>query len=100
LLGATVELAGAGRPDVLLFNESQSRIVISVSAANSEAVQSQLASAGIPFAALGTVATKELRIRAADQDYRWPIEQLHDGWFNAIARAVGDDSLSDATATV
>ncbi len=72
-----------------LFNEAQSRVVISVSPGDLDAVRSALTNAGLPFSILGTVGGEELRIRIADETYGWPIAELHDLWFNSIARAVG-----------
>jgi phosphoribosylformylglycinamidine synthase len=91
-LGANLALDGDARPDVLLFNESQSRIVVSVAKDDLAKVEQQLEAASVSFAVLGHVtAEKDLHIRAANQDFHWPIEQMHDGWFNSIARAVGDE---------
>jgi phosphoribosylformylglycinamidine synthase len=97
LLGATINLEGAGRADLLLFNESQSRIVISVRKDDAATVQQQLNAAGVPFAVIGEVTMDQLRIRAGAHDFSWPVAQIHDAWFNAITRAVGDDSPSDTS---
>jgi phosphoribosylformylglycinamidine synthase len=92
LLGATVNLESAARADVLLFNESQSRIIISVAEANIAGVQQQLSAGGVRFKIIGQVTTDELRIRAGAQDFAWPVAQIYDGWFNAIARAVSNEA--------
>ncbi|MDQ6622248.1 MAG: hypothetical protein M3Y86_02010, partial [Verrucomicrobiota bacterium] len=75
-----------------LFGEAQSRIVISIAPADLEAVRSSLTSAQLPFSELGTVGGDALQIRLADQTHRWPIAEIHDLWFNAIARAVNSDA--------
>jgi phosphoribosylformylglycinamidine synthase len=87
LLGASIDLAAAGRADVLLFGEAQSRIVISVAAKDADRVQQELEGAGVPFSKLGTVGGEELHIRAGSHVYRWPLAEIHDLWFNSIARA-------------
>ena len=54
-----------------------------------------LQEAGVPHQQLGTVAGDELRIRANNEDFRWPVADLYDGWFNAIRRAVESDSSAE-----
>ena len=81
-----------------LFGESQSRIVISVAQKSSAAVQEKLESANVPFTLLGTVGGEELQITVRDECFRWPIAEIHDLWFNAIARSVAtviDSSYGD-----
>ena len=76
----------------VLFNESQSRIVISISPNNLEAALSMLRERGVPFQQLGQVGGNELSIRVDEETFRWPIVDLHDDWWNAIRRAVESDS--------
>jgi phosphoribosylformylglycinamidine synthase subunit PurL len=94
LLGAEVQLApGSNFPAfATLFGESQSRIIISVANENEAAVQRELNDAGIPSFVLGSVGGADLRINLSGEDHQWPIADLHDLWFNAIARAVDQDS--------
>jgi phosphoribosylformylglycinamidine synthase len=75
-----------------LFNESQSRIVISVAAENLDKTMSKLHERGVPHSHLGIVTGDELRIRANDESFRWPVAELYDDWWNAIRRAVESDS--------
>jgi phosphoribosylformylglycinamidine synthase len=96
LLGAEVNLSGNGwRSDVLLFNELQSRIVISVAKENAKGVCERLEASGVAYSVLGSVDGDELRISAQDQTFHWPIAELYDSWFNFIARAVESDSLAE-----
>ena len=96
LVGAVVQLSNMHSPTskleiyTALFGEAQSRIIISVATEKANSIQQKLASAGVPCSVLGTVGGEELNIRVADDDHRWPIAKLHDLWFNAIARAVGE----------
>jgi phosphoribosylformylglycinamidine synthase II len=102
LYGAEVDLCShgpTGRPETghrplatALFNESQSRIVISVAAENLDKTLSKLREGGIPHSHLGEVTGDELRIRANNETFRWPIVDLYDNWWNAIRRAVESDS--------
>ena len=76
----------------VLFNESQSRIVISCVPDNAEKILSILESENIPHVLLGRVATKILRIRTAGSELSWSIVDLYDDWFNAIRDAVETDN--------
>jgi phosphoribosylformylglycinamidine synthase len=98
LLGAEVKAARAAgaRDDQTLFGEAQSRILISIAKQDASTVEQTLTAAGIPFSVLGTVGGRDLRIGLADQDYRWPVAELHEAWFHAIARAVETGSSSDS----
>ena len=71
-----------------LFNESQSRIVISCAPSDVEKAVSVLQSKSIPHSLLGQVANKTLLIKEPGSELSWPIADLYDDWFNAIRRAV------------
>ncbi len=90
LHGATVDLSFGGglRLDQVLFNESQSRIVLSVSANNATAVKSLLEWRGIPVHRLGTVGGKDLKISVGDSTLIWSAAELHDAWYGSISRAM------------
>jgi phosphoribosylformylglycinamidine synthase II len=86
LLGAKIEIGDIG-PDgtaTALFNEAQSRIVVSCASADAEKIFETLKSKNIPHRKLGEVATGNLTIN----EFSWAIAQIHDDWFNAIKRAV------------
>ncbi len=76
-----------------LFGEAQSRIVISVASGDAARVEEELAD--IPHVALGTVGGSELKIRVGEDEHSWPIADLHDKWFHAIARALQTDSTPE-----
>jgi phosphoribosylformylglycinamidine synthase len=93
LLGAEINLKAGDTPaTTVLFNESQSRIVISAAPADLEKMISILRERAVPFQQLGKVGGEELCIRVNEESFRWPIASLHDGWFNAIRRAVEDEA--------
>jgi phosphoribosylformylglycinamidine synthase len=77
-------------PCATLFNEAQSRIIISVDPQQLENVRGRLRE--VPFTILGTVGGDDLRIRVSDHDFRWPIAELHDLWFNSIRRIMESDA--------
>ena len=87
-LGVDVDLNFSDTATEILFNESQSRIVISVAADDAEKMMSILRERGVPSQQLGKVGGDELRVRISEKTFRWPIVDLYDDWFNAIRRAV------------
>src|SRR5262249_11927600 len=78
-----------------LFNESQSRIVISLSPGNLERATSILRERDVPFQQIGKVGGNQLRIQVADQNFTWPIADLYDDWWNSIRRLVESDSCAE-----
>jgi phosphoribosylformylglycinamidine synthase subunit PurL len=90
LVGRTNETSHSNA-DTVLFNESQSRIVISVAPADLEKVMSILRQSGVPFEQLGRVAGDQLRIQVNERQFAWQIADLCDDWFNAIRRAVEEE---------
>ena len=90
LLGANIKIEGGreSSPVTMLFNESQSRIVISCAAADAEKVRAALESKSVPHQKLGEVATDTLSIN----QFSWSIAEIHDDWFNAIRRAVESEA--------
>jgi phosphoribosylformylglycinamidine synthase len=96
LYGADVDLGTHDlRIDQILFNESQSRIVISVAQENLKTTMSILQKADVPHQELGTVTGDELRVRANAENFRWPIADLYDDWWNSIRRLVESDSSAE-----
>ena len=103
LLGAEIDLENCGGSHAgdapastnvatVLFNETQSRIIISCDPKNTELVLSELRSKNIPHAQIGGVIADDLRITANGENLSWPVAELHDLWWNAIQRAVESDS--------
>ncbi|MGB9476351.1 MAG: phosphoribosylformylglycinamidine synthase subunit PurL [Candidatus Udaeobacter sp.] len=94
--GADIELKTTDTSvAVTLFNESQSRIVISVAPENLQKTVSILQERQIPFQQLGEVGGDQLRIRVDSETLCWPIADLHDDWWNAIRRTVESDSAAE-----
>jgi len=93
LLGAEIDLGANDTPaNTTLFNESQSRILISLVPENAEKTMSFLREHGIPFQQLGKVGDEDLRIRVNGETFQWSVTDLYDDWFNAIRRAVEEET--------
>jgi phosphoribosylformylglycinamidine (FGAM) synthase-like enzyme len=75
----------------ILFNESQSRIIISVTRENLDNAIAMLRERDVPFHQLGKVGGDELQIRIDEQTFRWRVAEIYDDWWNAIRRAVDQD---------
>jgi phosphoribosylformylglycinamidine synthase len=76
------------RLDALLFGESQGRIIISVAAINVTKVLAQARILGIPAADIGTVGGTSLKIKTDSGGVDCELAELHDLWWNSIARAM------------
>ena len=107
VLGANVDLGncGSSRADgagetpasteTVLFNESQSRIIISVAKKDVDLVLRSLKARNVPARKLGEVGGDTLQIRVHDENFEWPIVDLYDDWFHAIRRAVEGDASGE-----
>src|SRR5438067_7804904 len=100
--GVEAPVSGAGNLDnaagtaaTRLFNESQSRIIISVAPENVDKTMSILRVRGVPSKKLGKVGGDQLRIQVNDQKFEWPIADLYDDWWNSIRRLVESDSSAE-----
>jgi len=92
LFGADIALNAGGAPAAtVLFNESQSRVIISVAAEDVGKTTSILRERDVPFQQLGNVGGDELQIRIDEQIFRWRVADIYDEWWNAIRRAVEQD---------
>ena len=92
LFGADIALNAGDTPAAtVLFNESQSRIIISVTPENLDKTIAMLRERDIPFQQLGKVGGDELQIRINEQTFRWRVAEIYDDWWNAIRRAVEQD---------
>ncbi|HYJ04792.1 MAG TPA: phosphoribosylformylglycinamidine synthase subunit PurL [Chthoniobacterales bacterium] len=105
LLGAEIDFCSGGRvgrnpsdkagdtpATTVLFNESQSRIVISCAPSDAEKVLSMLSAKNVPHQRLGQVAASTLSIKTSGEELSWPVETIYDDWFNSIRRAVESEA--------
>jgi phosphoribosylformylglycinamidine synthase len=90
---AAIDLGTTGlAPEVALFNESQSRIVISVSRQNATAVDALLEWRGTPATRIGNVAPagEPLTISADGKTYEWDPASLASAWNDTIGSLMTD----------
>ena len=92
LIGAQIDLSFAlgqsTRLDALLFGETQSRVVVSAAPLDVVKIVERAKILGVNAAKLGVVGGGELTIKAGAWEGKWPLAELHDLWWNAIARAM------------
>ena len=84
-MGAVVDPPGDGRPDVLLFGESHSRIVVSLKEEDYGRFQALASREGIPAAVIGRVGGTHLVIGDL---VRAPVERLRDLWSTGLERCI------------
>jgi phosphoribosylformylglycinamidine synthase len=91
LIGAQVDLSPfAGLPlDALLFGETQARVIISVAPADATKVLERARIMELSAAKLGVVGGPDLSIKSPAAEFKRPVSELHDSWWNAIAHAMG-----------
>ncbi len=92
LLGARIDLTPLAkegmRADALLFGETQNRVVITVRPEDAGRVLKQASILGVPAARIGVVGGDSLWVQTAQGEWSAPLAQLHDAWWNSIARAM------------
>ena len=89
-LGAEIDLSGipAAHTGELLFNESQSRIIISVRRENAAAVLALASCQGIPARRLGFTGGDQFKIKTASSEWAWPVNELRDKWWASIGASM------------
>jgi phosphoribosylformylglycinamidine synthase len=90
LIGATIDLGSLKdiRLDALLFGETQSRVVISCNALDAVKVVERAKLMGVPAVQIGKVGGDKLTVKTASGEFSAPLTELHDQWWNSIARAM------------
>jgi phosphoribosylformylglycinamidine synthase subunit PurL len=85
--GGTPSLPGI-RLDALLFGETQSRIVISCKSLDAVKIVERAKLMGVPAMQIGKIGGDKLTIKTANGEFSAPLTELHDAWWNSIARAM------------
>jgi phosphoribosylformylglycinamidine synthase subunit PurL len=105
LLGASIDLSAVAavydrrenvpdqtplpvRLDALLFGETQSRIVITCAPLDAIKVAERAKLMGVPAVQIGKVGGDKLIVKTSAGEFSSPLAELHDAWWNAIARAM------------
>ena len=90
LIGATIDLSALKdvRLDALLFGETQSRVVISCKALDAVKVVERAKLMVVPAVQIGKVGGDKLTVKTAGGEFSTPLTELHDAWWNSIARAM------------
>jgi phosphoribosylformylglycinamidine synthase len=90
LIGAQIDLSQIKdvRLDALLFGETQSRVVISCKALDAVKVVERAKLMGVPAVQIGKVGGDKLTVKTASGEFSAPLTELHDAWWNSIARAM------------
>lgn len=94
LIGAQIDLSDLPssssdrRQDALLFGETQHRVIVTCSDAETGKIVERAHLMGVPAARIGTVGGEELTIKNGEAETTWTTANLHDKWWNAIARAM------------
>jgi phosphoribosylformylglycinamidine synthase len=76
------------RHDALLFGETQSRVVITCKPLDAVKVVERAKLMGVPAAQIGRVGGGQLTIKTTAGEFSAPVAELHDVWWNSIARAM------------
>jgi phosphoribosylformylglycinamidine synthase len=82
----------ASRLDALLFGETQGRIIISTAPLDAVKVVERAKLLGVSAVRIGTVGGNSLTIKTPSAEPAWPVAELYDLWWNAIARAMKEQT--------
>ena len=90
LIGAQIDLSTFKdvRLDALLFGETQSRIVVSCKPLDAVKLIERAKLVGVPAARIGTVGGDKLVLKTSSGEFSTVTADLHDPWWNSIARAM------------
>ncbi len=81
-------VASPHRLDALLFGEAQSRVVITCQPLDAVKVVERAKLMGVPAVQIGKVGGDKLVIKTGAGEFAAPVTELHDAWWNAIARVM------------
>ena len=82
-VGAEVNIPVKSRTDFSYFSESQSRVIVSVSAENKDKFEAEAAKANVPFKAIGKTGGESLSVNGR---YTFELSELADIYFNTIGK--------------
>jgi phosphoribosylformylglycinamidine synthase len=76
------------RLDALLFGETQSRVVITCRPLDVVKVVERARLMGVPAIQIGKVGGDQLAVKTGTVEFSAPVTELHDAWWNTIARVM------------
>jgi len=76
------------RLDALLFGETQSRVVITCKPLDAVKAVERSKLMGVPAVQIGKVGGDQLAIKTGADEFSVPVTELHDAWWNSIARVM------------
>jgi phosphoribosylformylglycinamidine synthase len=76
------------RLDALLFGETQSRVVVTCAPMDAVKLVERARLMGVPAARVGTVGGDKLTVKTSSGEFSALLSELHDAWWNSIARAM------------
>jgi len=86
-VGATIDLSGAGRSDLILFGEGPSRIVVTVRPGAEREFDALMAESAIPWAFIGVVGGARLIVRRSGETLvNLALAQIAHTWRNGFER--------------
>lgn len=83
-LGATIKLNSPERPDITLFNETQTRAVITTSQKNLSSILNYFKKQNIPAELIGKTGGPNLTIQLPNKKLTLPIAKLHRTYENSL----------------
>jgi len=84
-MGASVRIGNAtNRMDLFLFNETQSRVIISVRPENADAVEKHCVATHTPLTRLGAVGGTHLVVTNGQETLTWEIAELYETWYCSV----------------
>jgi phosphoribosylformylglycinamidine synthase subunit PurL len=88
-IGASVDFGRwPERLDQILFNESQSRVIVSVRPEDTSAMEATCGAAEIQYGRVGEVGGSELVVSTQRETLRWDVAELYQAWYSSIERAM------------
>lgn len=90
-VGAEIDFGTTGlQPEVLLYNESQTRVVISVAPENVAVVLALAQESGVPSRRIGTVGGANLTVKADGTELQWNVADLNATWYGSISSLMSE----------
>jgi phosphoribosylformylglycinamidine synthase subunit PurL len=90
LIGTEIDVSTVTAPrlDALLFGETQGRIIVSTAPVDAVKVLERAKILGVAACRLGLVGGSSLKIKTATAELSWNVAELHELWWNSIAKAM------------